>query len=207
MALTQNPLNKIKDRIYEAEGLLELLHLRPEKLPELAPMILSRLDEARSDFENFTKENSSIDDEPVAEDETMTEDTDIPDDEFISDEETEPEVDSVPDDTPIYEEETEPEVDSVPDDAPIYEDAPDSQEDSFHRTPRPRPALCLNDRYRFRRAIFGGSDAEMNTTLDFVASMDSYGQAEEFFLTDMDLDKENEDVADFLNIIRKYFGE
>lgn len=153
MAMTQNPLNIIKDRIYEAEGLLELLHLRPEKLPELAPMILSRLDEARSDFENFAKENTSQDDVPDSEEVTDTEEVSIP------------------------------------------------------RAPRPRPAFCLNDRYRYRRAIFGGSDAEMNTTLDFIASMDSYGQAEEFFLTDMDLDKEDEDVADFLNIIRNYFGE
>lgn len=39
-------INDIKDRIYEAEGLLELLQLRHDKLQELYPLIEARLAEA-----------------------------------------------------------------------------------------------------------------------------------------------------------------
>ena len=41
-------INEIKDRIYEAEGLLELLQLRGDRLGDLKPLILARIDEART---------------------------------------------------------------------------------------------------------------------------------------------------------------
>ena len=41
-------LNEIKDRVYEAEGLLELLQLRGDRLEDLRPLILGRIDEARA---------------------------------------------------------------------------------------------------------------------------------------------------------------
>lgn len=183
MAQTQNPLNKIKDKIYEAEGLLELLHLRPEKLSDLGPMILERLADAQSDFKAY------LADAPAPEDLEETEDL----------EQLE---------IPEYEEAPESDESDKSDESDESDQSDKSDEsDQSASASRPRPAFCLNDRYRFRRAIFGGSDAEMNTTLDFVASMPSYKDAEEFFLTDMDLDKEDEDVADFLAIIRNYFGE
>ena len=39
-----------------------------------------------------------------------------------------------------------------------------------------------------------------------IASLDSYDEAEEYFYGDMGLDPEAEDVADFMAVIRNYFG-
>lgn len=68
------------------------------------------------------------------------------------------------------------------------------------------PVFCLNDRYRFRRAIFGGSEAEFNSTMQLIAGFADFKQAQEFFYTDMGLDKEDEDVKDFMEIISNYFA-
>ena len=42
--------------------------------------------------------------------------------------------------------------------------------------------------------------------MDYVATLDSYEEAEEYFYGDMGLDPDNEDVAAFMEIIRTYFG-
>jgi len=151
-------LNEIKDKIYEAEGLLELLRLRQHKLEELRPLVLSRLDEAKRALIEFGC------------DETTHED-----------------------DTPIYA------VDSTE----IENHEPDSRPDKK----AVKPAFCLNDRFRFRRSIFGGSDADFNAAMDNIATLDSYEEAEEIFYGDMELNPEDPDVVDFMNIIKDYFGQ
>ncbi|MDE6005968.1 MAG: hypothetical protein K2G67_00200, partial [Muribaculaceae bacterium] len=67
----QVSLNKIKDKIYEAEGLLELLCLRQDKLPELGPMILARLADAQADFQAYCSRPTEPDrpDQPEESDE------------------------------------------------------------------------------------------------------------------------------------------
>ena len=47
-----------------------------------------------------------------------------------------------------------------------------------------RKAFSLNDRFRYRRELFGNSDVEMNDTLNLVETMHSYSEAEEFFYGD-----------------------
>lgn len=71
---------------------------------------------------------------------------------------------------------------------------------------RGRLVFSINDRYRFKRELFNNSDAELNTTLAFVASMDNYEEAEEYFIGDLNLDPKNQTVADFLEILSKYFN-
>lgn len=68
------------------------------------------------------------------------------------------------------------------------------------------PTFCLNDRFRFRRAIFGGSDDDFNAAMNHLATLDSYEEAEDYFLAELGLDiSENEDVADFMNIIQNFY--
>lgn len=261
----QNPINEIKDLIYEAEGLLELLQLRNDKLSELAPIILRRIDEARTRFAAYTVETTASlkqEDATSAEDETFEYGNlgnDIPQNEIMEDESIEDEtvvdetvVDDASEDEPtggdpiedvesesataiedeIFEEEIseadelyiidpDTDIDSAPAPSPVPSPSPapaPSPAPSPSPVPSsaPSPALpeakdkgpvfCLNDRYRFRRTIFGGSDAEFAATMNTVARFAGFKEAEEFFYTDMGLDKNDEDVKDFMEIIKNYFA-
>ena len=68
-----------------------------------------------------------------------------------------------------------------------------------------RKALSLNDRFRFRRELFGNSDIRMNETLSLIDAMQSYEEAEDFILNDLNWDVENPDVAEFMKIVQKHF--
>lgn len=66
-------------------------------------------------------------------------------------------------------------------------------------------ALSLNDRFRFKRELFSNSDVELNNALDLVNAMQGYAEAEEYFLSDLGWDQDNEDVADFMGLVRRHF--
>lgn len=189
-------LNEIKDRIYEAEGLLELLRLRGEKLDELRPLVLARLDEARRALIEFGNDETPMKgDTPMKEVTPMKEETEPK-------KVTETKVDTLQEDNaPLY---------AVVNDETVGQKA-DSEvisQKTVNMADKKavKPAFCLNDRFRFRRSIFGGSDADFNAAMDYIATLDSYEEAEEMFYGDMDLNPESPDVIDFMNIIKEYFG-
>ena len=68
-----------------------------------------------------------------------------------------------------------------------------------------RKALSLNDRFRFRRELFGNSDIRMNETLALIDAMHSYEEAEDYILNDLSWDEENPEVAEFMKIVQKHF--
>ena len=69
----------------------------------------------------------------------------------------------------------------------------------------PKPAFCINDRFRFRRELFNNSDSAFNSAMDLVATMDDYEEAEDYFIGDLGWDLEKPEVMDFMAIIRNYF--
>lgn len=69
-----------------------------------------------------------------------------------------------------------------------------------------RLVFSINDRFRFRRDLFKNSDADFNTTMALVASMDSYDEAESYFIDELGWDSKSATVSDFLNVVKKYFG-
>lgn len=71
----------------------------------------------------------------------------------------------------------------------------------------PKPAFCINDRFRFRRELFGNSDAEFNAAMDLVATMDDYEEAEAYFFVDRGWNPEQPEVMDFMAIIHNYFDK
>lgn len=146
-------INRIKDKTYEFEGLLELLSQRPEKEEALHPLLFTRLAEINSLFAML---------EP-----------------------------------------SEPEPEPAPEPAPATEPAPEP-EPGPAAAGRPRPALCLNDRYRFTRALFGNSRKALDDALDRASRMESYEEAEEYFYGSLAFDPEDSDVSDFMAIIREY---
>lgn len=68
-----------------------------------------------------------------------------------------------------------------------------------------RKAFSLNDRFRFRRELFGNSDLEMNDALDMIDSMKTFDEATEYFYGDLGWDQENEEVTDFMEVVKKHF--
>ena len=152
-------INRIKDKTYEFEGLLELLSQRPEKEEALHPLLFTRLAEINSLFAML---------EP-----------------------------------------SEPEPEPAPELAPATEPAPEpgpaqALEPASEPEPAPEPGLCLNDRYRFTRALFGNSRKALDDALDRASRMESYEEAEEYFYGSLAFDPEDSDVSDFMAIIREY---
>lgn len=68
-----------------------------------------------------------------------------------------------------------------------------------------RRSLTLNDKFRFIRELFGGSDVDFNGTLDLIATMHSPAEAREYLLQDLAWDAESPLVADFLAYVDNYF--
>ena len=112
------------------------------------------------------------------------------------------------DDEEVFEEvETEDEEEITDDED--FDDTPGalSIEEKLHRgiAKNMRSAFSLNDSIRFRRELFGGSQAEYNDALDMVQSMHSFGEAEEYFYDDLAWDPTSDDVKDFMEVVRKHF--
>lgn len=150
--MNKSKINEIKNRVYEAEGLLELLTNRPEITDSILPLVAKRLDEAQSMLKQLPAEPT-------------------------------------PEPTP----EPEPTLEPEPD--------PDPVSLSSHAQFNP-PAFCLNDRFRFRRSIFGGSDAEFNAAMRHIATLPDYQDALRYLGEEMGVDLEDEDVVDFLEILK-----
>ena len=76
---------------------------------------------------------------------------------------------------------------------------------SYRENQRGKLVFSINDRFRFRKELFGNSDVDFNNTLALVASMDDYEEAEDYFLNEVNFDKTNPVVGEFLNVIKRYF--
>lgn len=68
-----------------------------------------------------------------------------------------------------------------------------------------RKALSLNDRFRFRRELFGNSDINMNDTLNLLDTMSDLSEAREYLLQDLGWSTENPVVQEFLTLIERHF--
>ncbi len=68
-----------------------------------------------------------------------------------------------------------------------------------------RKAFTLNDKFLFRREIFNGNEQEFNDTINLIESMSSLSEAQEYLFEDLQLDRENDAVNEFMGIITNYF--
>jgi hypothetical protein len=101
-------------------------------------------------------------------------------------------------DTPVYV--------AAEEEEPVYE-APAQPEPVVGETQRKAPAFCLNDRFRFRRNVFGGDVSLFDKVCERVSRMKDYEEAEQYFFGELGLDASDSDVEDFMTIIREYFGK
>lgn len=68
-----------------------------------------------------------------------------------------------------------------------------------------RQIFTLNDKFRFRRELFGNSDTEFADCLNLLSAMSSVAEAYEYLFNDLEWDKSNDEVVEFLTIVESYF--
>lgn len=66
-------------------------------------------------------------------------------------------------------------------------------------------AFTINDKFRFRRELFRNSQDEFDETLDVIAQMNTFDEAEDYFYNDLCWDADNEDVKEFMETVKKHF--
>lgn len=67
-------------------------------------------------------------------------------------------------------------------------------------------AFTINDKFRFRQALFGNNTAQYNEALDLISQMDSYDEAVDYFLNNYGWNPEDSDVKGFLKILEHHFN-
>lgn len=68
-----------------------------------------------------------------------------------------------------------------------------------------RKMFTLNDNFKFRRELFDNSQERYAQALTDIEQMESMAQAEEHFYNELNWDKENPEVNEFMAIISVYF--
>lgn len=68
-----------------------------------------------------------------------------------------------------------------------------------------RRSLTINDKFLFKRELFGGSDEEFNDTIDLISAMHSKEEAAEYLFDDLAWDRENPTVKEFWAMVSSYF--
>lgn len=68
-----------------------------------------------------------------------------------------------------------------------------------------RKAFSLNDRFRFRRELFGGDEEKMNRAIADLNEIRSYEEAVSYLHTELKWNLEDEGVADFVKLLEKRF--
>lgn len=65
----------------------------------------------------------------------------------------------------------------------------------------------LNDKFRFRRELFGNSDADYMQCLDMLQAMYTLDEAREYLLGDLNWDPASDDVQAFIERLAVYYGD
>lgn len=68
-----------------------------------------------------------------------------------------------------------------------------------------RHAFSLNDRFRFTKELFGGDAAQMDEAVQRISEAASLQEALDVVMSGSRLDESNEAVADFAELLKKYF--
>ncbi|MGM9846334.1 MAG: hypothetical protein ACI31F_00105 [Muribaculaceae bacterium] len=66
--------------------------------------------------------------------------------------------------------------------------------------------FTINDKFLYRRELFGNSDAQYREALDLISRMDSFEEVQDYFLNDLGWNPEDENAKSFLDTIDKYFN-
>lgn len=202
----------------EIEGLLHLLqhrglnnlpesvkHLLNDKITRLASMLAFDIDtKVQAAIENFEsqstlQETESVNDSQVTDGELLAETV-----EYEQEEDSEPKADSP------YAYETKIDIAQAEEDEADTEAAEieDARKDYYGEIMQKRvegsklmQRFTLNDRYRFVRELFGGSNTAFNTILEEISTFDSIDKVKEYLENKQGIDFTTQTGKAFLNII------
>ena len=68
-----------------------------------------------------------------------------------------------------------------------------------------RKAFSLNDRFRFKRELFGNNEDAMNTVISELNDIRTYEESMNYIENKLQWDKEQEAVSDFIKLLEKRF--
>ena len=219
--------------VLELEGLLMVADSRGDETPDAVFTLIKEKIEQLREYTSCLPDVAVDEQEPVVEPEDEPEyvleaepEEEIepePEEELEPEIEAEPEIEEEPESELEEEIEAEPEEEPEPEIVPeieaepepeiiknVDETAPDAiitLDEAFIRNKAKdlKSAFSLNDTFRFRRELFGNSAADMNDAIDLVNAMNSYEEAEDYFINDLGWDAESDEVGEFMEIIRNHF--
>ena len=201
--------------VLELAGLLMVADSRGDETPDAVFTLIKEKIEQLREYTSCLPDVAV--DEQVDEQELVVEPEDEP--EYVLEAEPEEELEAEPEEEIEAEPEEElepeivPEIEAEPEPEIIKnvdETAPDAiitLDEAFIRNKAKdlKSAFSLNDTFRFRRELFGNSAADMNDAIDLVNAMNSYEEAEDYFINDLGWDAESDEVGEFMEIIRNHF--
>ena len=197
-------MDELKNKVYELEGLLELLGHRPDKQADLYPLIGKRVDEISHLWTRLnTKEPETSAPSNIPADLNVPKDPkdlkDFKDPKDLND----------PKD---FKDLKDPNDHTVLNDPPAFNSADNSvysgysdSADFTEPVARKAPALCLNDRFRFTRVLAGNDRNRFDAILEKLAQLPDYEAARDYLIEECNADFDDPEVVDFLDILQNYY--
>ncbi len=214
-SIEKTTLIQLLDLSYELEGLLQLSISRENPPARIAELLRGKLD---------TMQRLIAPDAPSAPADSSTVEIPAPAPESIVSESVEAEAEILPSETEIeenaasnstqdadepdcsYELSDDDEVVTAPPASPAAPVTDTPVQSQYADVPRgAAPVFSINDRFYYARELFGGNISDFEQSLKAIAAMDSYEEAEEYYISEWNLDPENPVVADFMMVISNYF--
>lgn len=179
-------MDELKNKVYELEGLLELLSHRPDKQADLYPLIGKRVDEISRTWTRLNTEEPEI-----------SAPTNIPADpkDLIDPKDLNDPIDPIDPMDPM------PFNGSDNSDYSGYSDSADFTRPAMRKA----PALCLNDRFRFTRVLAGNDRCRFDAILEKLAQLPDYEAARDYLIEECNADIDDPEVVDFLDILQNYY--
>ena len=220
MTTDNNDIRALLGLTFEIEGLLMLTERRAEMTPaEVSQMLIDKVARLMDGVRSLTASSSESSASPIpaeepvvsahvaqvetAEEEIRAEDNEIAE-AAVFEETSDADIDLQPEEE-IAEEEIAEVVEEVPSaisvQAPVSEPAPSSEQAATPAKAAKTITLTLNDRFRFRRTLFGGSDAMMNETVSALSAITNPADITDFITNDLCWNIDDPAVADFLAIV------
>lgn len=197
-------MDELKNKVYELEGLLELLSHRPDKQTDLFPLIGRRVDEITRLWSRLnTKEPNTSDAANIPADLTVPKDLKVLKD---------PKDLKVLNDLKDLKDLKDPNDLTVLNNPPAFNGSDNSVYSGYSDSadfaapaPRKTPALCLNDRFRFTRVLAGNDRNRFDAILEKLAQLPDYEAARDYLIEQCNADIDDPEVVDFLDILQNYY--
>lgn len=188
-------MDELKNKVYELEGLLELLSHRPDKQGDLYPLIGKRVDEISRIWTRLNaKEPETSDDSNIPADPKDFNDLkDLNDPKDFNDLKAPNDLNDPTAPNPFSGSDTS-----------DYSGYSDSADFAMPLS-RKAPALCLNDRFRFTRVLAGNDRNRFDAILEKLAQLPDYEAARDYLIEECNADIDDPEVVDFLDILQNYY--